>query len=446
MTFEQLSGDLEQWLSFLMKIIGSSEFYLQIGIIGLVYFAAYLLARQIEKSVPALNEKPAKGSFEPFRNLLIKFNKVLFPLFAIILLKFSVAISQIAFAHNFLLVAAETIAILLILNTLINLFVAGDFAQKVFKWVAIPLMALHLLGLLDDITAYLEGISLEAGNIKITANALARVIIFGSFLFWLGRVSNSTGQRIIRSRETWDMTTREIFSKLFQVGLVVVISLLLLQVMGINFTTLAVFGGALGVGLGFGLQAIASNFISGIIILLDRSISVGDYVELEDGRKGIIRELNMRSTTLETFDGKDIMVPNEKFIVTSFTNWTHLNKKQRYSVEFSVAYKTDIRKLVAVIKETVARHPQVLSGEDLPFEERPDVEIQGFGDSGINMFVEFWMEGIDDGKNRVGGDLLLMIYETMLEHGFEIPFPQREVRVLNKDTLEIQSIKPDSQA
>jgi small-conductance mechanosensitive channel len=126
--------------------------------------------------------------------------------------------------------------------------------------------------------------------------------------------------------------------------------------MGINLTALAVFGGALGVGLGFGLQAIASNFISGIIILLDRSVSVDDYIEFEDGRTGFVRELNMRSTTLETYDGKDIMVPNEKFIVESFTNWTHKNKLQRYSVDFSVAYNSDIRKLVEIIKEVVSQH------------------------------------------------------------------------------------------
>ena len=141
----------------------------------------------------------------------------------------------------------------------------------------------------------------------------------------------------------------------------------------------------------------------------------------------------MRSTTLETFDGKDIVVPNEKFIVSPFTNWTHKDPKQRYRVDFSVAYSTDIRKLIDIIKTVVAEHPQVISGEDIPIEERPDCEIDSFGDSGVNMFVEFWMVGIDDGKNRVGGDLLLTIFEAMREHGFEIPFPQREVRVLNDD-------------
>ena len=144
-----------------------------------------------------------------------------------------------------------------------------------------------------------------------------------------------------------------------------------------------------------------------------------------------MRELTLRSTTLETFEGKDVIVPNEKFIVESFINWTHKDKRQRYRVDFSVAYNSNIEALVDMIKRVVASHPKVLSGEALAIEYRPDCEIASFGDSGVNMFVEFWMEGIDDGKNRVGGDLLLMIYNAMREHGFEIPFPQREVRVLN---------------
>jgi small-conductance mechanosensitive channel len=125
------------------------------------------------------------------------------------------------------------------------------------------------------------------------------------------------------------------------------------------------------------------------------------------------------------------MVPNEKFIVESFVNWTHKDKRQRYRVDFSVAYDSDIHKLVDIIREVVASHPQVISGDEVPIEERPDCEIDSFGDSGINMFVEFWMSGIDDGKNRVGGDLLLMILDALRENDFEIPFPQREVRVLN---------------
>ena len=228
-----------------------------------------------------------------------------------------------------------------------------------------------------------------------------------------------------------DLRMREVVAKLYQIGLTLAVGLLFLQVMGINLTALAVFGGALGVGLGFGLQSIASNFISGIIILFDRSLNVGDYVEFEDGKAGYVRELTLRYTTIETFDGKDILIPNDSFITQPFTNWTHKDRKQRYRVDFSVAYDTDIRRLCELIREAVAKHPQVISGEDIPFEERPDCEIDSFGDSGVNMFVEFWMDGIDDGRNRVGGDLLLIIFETLRENGIEIPFPQREVRLLN---------------
>ena len=103
-------------------------------------------------------------------------------------------------------------------------------------------------------------------------------------------------------------------------------------------------------------------FISGIIILLDKSLTVGDYVELEDGQKGIVREFKMRYAVLETYDGKDVLVPNEKFISSLLINWTHKNQKQRYRIDFSVAYKTDIRAMVEIIKEAVSEHPQVISG------------------------------------------------------------------------------------
>ena len=187
------------------------------------------------------------------------------------------------------------------------------------------------------------------------------------------------------------------------------------------------FGGAVGVGLGFGLQQIASNFISGIIILLERSIGVGDYIKLEDGRAGILKELNMRSSTLETFDGKEIMVPNEKFITTAFENWTRDDPRQRYEVEFSVSYDSDVEEVARLISAAVAAHPDVLSEP-----EKPDVELRGFGDSGINMAVEFWCKGLDDGKNRFTADILLVVWKTLKANNISIPFPQREVRLLGE--------------
>jgi small-conductance mechanosensitive channel len=431
MTLERLMQLAADVIARLQSLIAEPATYIQLGIVAAVYVVARLIAGQFRRLFPTLTTAGEVAGAHPLGRGIRRSNKLMVPLLALVLLRISVDISRSILDRSWVVQIALSITGLLLFYLLVRDFAKNRLVAAALMWLGLPLLVLHFAGLLDDLIAILESIALTVGTIHISLYGLIRVTIFGSLLFWLGRVSNSTGQDMIRRQQQLDLRTREVAAKLLQVSIAGVVFVLLLQVMGVNLTALAVFGGAVGVGLGFGLQAIASNFISGIIILLDGSVSVNDYIQLEDGRTGIVRELNMRSTTLETFDGKDVMVPNEKFIVESFTNWTHKNKKQRYRVDFSVAYHSDIRALVEIIKQVVARHPQVISGDDVPLEERPDCEIDSFGDSGIKMFVEFWMDGIDDGKNRVGGDLLLMILEALQEHGFEIPFPQREVRVLN---------------
>lgn len=432
MDMNKLTEMFNQLLSTSLQWFSSPEFYSQIGLIVIAVTLAYSLAKFLQSRLPLLKEEPSQGPALHLRQSLFKLKELILPLMMVLSLSITIDLASTLIKQNWLIQVSLSIAMIFLLYSVVNRFVEKQLFRKLALWIIMPIAILHVFDWLDGVVAYLEHISIQIGNIKISAYGIARVLIFGSVLFWLGRLSNMAGQQIIRNQEDLDIGTREVFAKLFQVVLFFVVFLLLLQIMGINLTALAVFGGALGVGLGFGLQAIASNFISGIILLLDRSLSVGDYVEMEDGRSGTIRELNMRSTTLETFDGKDIMVPNEQFITTSFTNWTHKNKKQRYSLEFQVAYKTDLHLLFDLIRKTVASHPQVISGDDIPVEERPDAEIKGFADSGIDILVEFWMEGIDDGPNRVGGDLLLMIWDTLRHHDIEIPFPQREVKILNK--------------
>jgi small-conductance mechanosensitive channel len=404
--------------------------YQQLALAAAIVVLAYLAAGWLLRLFPILGGAPTAAVAHPVPRRIGSFRWLVGPLVAIVLLRIAVDAGRPLFGSPWLLQSVLAAGVLAVFYRLIRTLVRRQPLANSLVWSGAVLLGLHFAGLLGELVAILESIALSAGTINISLYDLIRVVLFGSLLFWLGRLSNSTGQDIIRRQHHLDLRTREVAAKLLQITVSAAVFLLLLQVMGITLTTLAVFGGAVGVGLGFGLQAIASNFISGIIILLDRSVAVDDYIQLEDGRTGVVRELNMRSTTLETFDGKDVMVPNEKFIVETFTNWTHKNKKQRYRVDFSVAYHSDIRRLVPVIKAAVATHPQVIHGDGIPLEEQPDCEIDSFGDSGINMFVEFWMEGIDDGRNRVGGDLMLLILETLREHGFEIPFPQREVRVL----------------
>ncbi len=432
MDTNSVSAVVEDVLQTANLAIGDTNTYIQLLAIVVIYALSFAIAYKIRHSVGLTHNEPSESA-HPVRKLAFRIGGVLFPLLAIILLQVSTKASENLAFTPWLIETALAIAIMLFFNSLIRAFVQHKFAATLFRWIGLPILLLHILGLLPTVISALEEISLDVGNVSISAYGVVRVLIFGSFLFWLGRASNTFGKAVIRKQPSLDVPTKEVFSKLFEVGLFCIVMLLLLNIMGVNLTTLAVFGGAVGVGLGLGLQSIASNFISGIIILLDRSLTVGDFVELDDGQKGFVREFKMRYAVLETYDGKYILVPNEKFISSLMVNWTHKDPKQRYRVDFSVPYATDVRSMVEFIKVAVAEHEQVISGLDVPFEERPDCEIDSFGDSGINMFVEFWMIGVDDGKNRVGGDLMLIILETLRENGIEIPFPQREVKILNPE-------------
>ncbi|MFK3862845.1 mechanosensitive ion channel family protein [Pseudoalteromonas rhizosphaerae] len=430
MDSEFFSKQFESVWLLIQSMLSQQATYLQLLVIITSYAAAYwIYSKTVKKRV----DKHTKvASDHPINIMLFRLSNIVYPLVAIILLRIFTSIGITVDLQVWLMNTALNIAILLFAYSIIKEFVSSPFMSALFKLVGLPVLLLHLLGFLPAFIKTLEAVSINLGNIQVSLYGLTRVLFFGAILFWLGRASSNVGKVIIRNQQTLDISTREVFTKLFEVGLFCVIALLLLNIMGVNLTALAVFGGALGVGLGLGLQSIASNFISGIIILLDKSLTIGDFVELENGKSGFVREFKMRHAILETYDGKDILVPNETFISSLLTNWTHKDPKQRYRVDFSVAYATDVRAMVEIIKQAVAQHPQVISGPEIPIEERPDCEIDSFGDNGINMFVEFWMQGIDDGKNRVGGDLLLIILETLKAHNIAIPFPQREVRVINE--------------
>lgn len=394
---------------------------------------ALLIGLVIRSRVRVFEAEPNAGPLLYLRTMLYRTRNLVSPALNILLLGVAIEVCVASVGQSWLVRIVQSVAVVVFFYRIISGFVGSSLVSGLFTWIVIPLATLRVFGWLDEVSAWLDTVSLDVGTIRISLLSLGRTFVAGGVLFWLGSILNTFGKEAIRNRHALDVGTREMIIKLFQIGLYVSIFLLLLGAMGINLTALAVFGGALGVGLGFGLQKIAANFVSGLIILFDCSITPGDYIAFEDGHSGTLRELNMRSATLETFDGKDIIVPNEQFITLPFVNWTHNNKKQRYSLEFSVAYKTDLHTMLRLVREVVASHPKVLSGPELPIEERPDAEISSFGDSGVNILVEFWMLGIDDGENRVGADLLLMIWDVLKENDIEIPFPQRDVRIVRAE-------------
>ncbi len=415
-----LSAKMIDWFT-------SPQFYAQIGAILASILAAWFLARLLKRRVSWFaTEPPAAARWYRLRRYVFAASDLLYPALIYVFLGFAAEGVLAALGANWLILIARGVSVVFLLYSAINRFITNQMLRAAAIWFGIPVATLQVFGWLDDATAFLDSLYFQAGNIRISLYFLIKAALAGGFFFWLGSISNRQGQSAIRAQQALDIPTKELFAKLFQIVLFGILFVLLLQVLGLDLTALAIFGGALGVGLGFGLQQIAANFISGIILLIERTIHIGNFIELEDGRSGVLKELNMRSATLETFDGKEIMVPNEKFITGVFVNWTRDDPRQRYEVDFSVSYDTDIEKIPELIVEAVLKHPQVLREPEMP-----DCELRGFGDSGIQFALEFWIEGIDDGKNRISADVLMIIWRTLKENDIAIPFPQREVRILD---------------
>lgn len=424
----------EQGQMLLEKLIAwftSPQFYAQIGAVIGAILLAKILAKILNNKVLWFSQAPdptsklakVRGYFYAVRNLI-------YPALCYVLLGVAAQVVSSVFGVDWLIRIAIGISVVYVIYKAIDLFITHPLIRTALLYICIPIATLQAFGWLDQTIEFLDGVQFQAGNIRLSLYFLIKTAIVGGFFFWLGSTSNKSGQNMIRSQKALDIATQELIAKLFQIILFATIFILMLQVLGLDLTALTVFGGAIAVGIGFGLQQIASNFISGIILLMERNLTVGDYIELEDGRGGILKELNMRSTTLETYDGKEIMVPNEKFITGVFINWTRDDPRQRYEVEFSVHYDTDIIGLPEKIVEAALKHPKVLDDPEMP-----DCELREFGDNGIKFALEFWIEGVDDGKNRISADLLTIIWQTLRENNIKIPYPQREVRVLSGEPI-----------
>ncbi len=441
---DQLRAILDNWevyrdllVDSLIEWFTSVSFYGQIGIIAGAFVIAMFAARWGRKRIARLAEQ-GRG-MEGLRGRVLRLagsmESLLFPFLLVILLAVGINIAEAAFGSTWLIRLAQSASVVWLLYAAINRYITHPLARKAAIWVGIPVATLKVFGWYDAVAAWLDGLALSVGNIHLSVYFLLKAAVFGGLFFWLGGLSNKTGQNAIRRQESIDKPTRELFAKLFELALYFIVFILLMQVLGLNLTALAVFGGAIGVGLGFGLQQIASNFISGLIILLERSITTGDYIELEDGKAGIVKQINMRSSTLETFDGKEIIVPNEKFITTKFVNWTHDDPRQRYEVEFTVDYETDMHAVPPIIEAAVRKHPRVLLEP-----EKPDCEFRGFGESGAQFAIEFWVDGVDDGKNKFSSDVLFLVWDALKENNIRIPYPRREVTIL--DQQKGQAAKP----
>ncbi len=301
---------------------------------------------------------------------------------------------------------------------------AEPFLRAYGRFIVLPVAAVYAVGLMPVATEALDALTLPLGNLSFSLLWLAKFAAFGGFIFWLGRWSNARSEAYLKEQDELRPATRQLAIKAAEVAIFGAAFLVLMNVMGIDLTTLAVIGGAVGVGIGLGLQQIASNFVSGVILLLEGQATVGDYVALDGGEQGTIVKMTMRSIILETFDGKWIVVPNEHFITTRVVNYSDQGSANRLEAAFSVSYETDINRVPAIVEAAVAAHPKVLSAP-----QSPDCELRGFGESGVDFVVEFWVSGLDDGPNKYVSDVLFVIWNALKAAGIEIPYPHRVVEL-----------------
>ncbi len=391
---------------------------------------AFLLARFITARLrPRLTAwlTPAEGSeriFDKARLFLRQFLPLTMPLLAFAFTAAGEQATRSIFDSGTVIAFGKGVFLFLAVRALVRDIITDGFLKLLGKYVLLPMTALYAVGLLASVMTRLEAILFPLGNLSFSLLDLIRFVVIGGIIFWLGRWSNDQSTTMIERQAEMRPATRQLAVKAAEIAIFGVAFLVFMNIMGIPLTSLAVLTGAIGVGLGFGLQKIASNFISGVILLLEGQATVGDFVELDGGEAGTIIKMLARAVILETYDGRWIVVPNEDFIVTRVVNYSDSGSANRYEAAFSVSYATDINTVPAIVEAAVATHDEVL---DRPFP--PDCELRGFGDSGIDFAVEFWVNGIDDGANKYTSDVLFLIWNALKDHDIEIPFPQRVVEI-----------------
>lgn len=425
---DRLQHWLDQATDTALGWLSSPAALMQFGLLIAAYILARLLARRFSPIVEkTLMPKPESVHIlARLRRFALQFLPLLLPLLAYALTALGEGLTRATFGSGEVIAFGKRVFLFLAAVELVRKVLPPGFLKLMGRYVLLPVMALHALGFLDDATTRLEAAQVNLGNIQFTALSLIRGLIAGSLLFWLGSWSNRQSAGYLKAQPDLRPATRELAIKASEVAIFGAAFLLLMSIMGINLTAVAVLGGALGVGIGLGLQQIAANFVSGIILLLEGQTTVGDYVELDGGEKGTIVKMTARACVLETFDGRWIVVPNEHFITTRVVNYSDQGSANRYEALFSVSYETDINLVPDIIERAVSKLPFVLQSPD-----GPDCELRGFGESSVDFAVEYWVAGIDDGKNKYGSPVLFAIWNALKEAGIEMPYPHRVIELRN---------------
>ncbi|WP_370577724.1 mechanosensitive ion channel family protein [Snodgrassella alvi] len=283
---------------------------------------------------------------------------------------------------------------------------------------------LWLTSLDTFIIRLLKSLALPIGSTSLSLyTVITGSIIVGIAIIIAMWLSRFTEKRILKA-EKLDVNLRYVLVKIVKTLLVVVAVLIALPMVGINLTILSVFGGALGVGLGLGLQKIASNYVSGFIILADHSVRPGDRLNINNFT-GYVTKITARFVVLRSSDGSEALIPNDTFVSNTVINDSYSSKIMSNNLTLQVAYNTDLPQALEILKEAAAKQARVCD------DPKPNSYVTGFADSGINLYVNYWIRDPENGFLSINSAILLEIWNRFKEVGIEFPFPQQEIRILN---------------
>lgn len=358
--------------------------------------------------------------------------RILFPLGAIILIGLAQSILSIFFVKGLLVLAQKLLAAMIFVRIAVYLirFLSKPNSilralEKIISFSIWILIALQITGILPDFLATLDDITFKIGSQTLSLLTLtqALVAIFLAILIAM-TISKFIENKLMKSKQL-DANAKVMIGKVFRIFLYFIAIVVSLSSFGINLTFLSVLGGAFGVGLAFGMQNIASNYITGFIILMDKSIRIGDVLTI-DGHYGMVTLIRSRYTVLKKLDGVEVIIPNEKLMSQNIINHSLSDRKARVSIDIQISYTSSVDKAFKIMLNAANSEKRVIDDPE------PVTYLIGFGDNGIDLSLAFYILDPEEGSLSLKSDINRRIWKDFQEQGIEIPYPHRTVEIINK--------------
>lgn len=395
------------------------EFLVQIVAVIFGYGLARLVRPRFEEALLGLQQKLPAGISQRILSTLVS---VTLPLLWLVFQFIVLAAIKGADHPSYILSATCSLLSAWIVIHIITRLMQNTAWARLVAFCVWAIAALNIVGLLTPTLQFLDSLSFSFGDDQISMLKVAKGIVASIIVFWISLGLSKFIETRIHKTEALTPSVQVLMAKLVRVGLIAVAILIVLSNSGINITAFAVFGGALGVGIGFGLQKVVSNLISGIILLLDRSIKPGDVIEVGQ-TYGRVHAMGARYASVITRDSMEFLIPNEDLITQQVVNWSYSSKNIRLRCSISVAYGSGIPVVIELVEQAAGQVDRVLSSP------APRCLMTGFGDNAIDLELRFWIADPEKGCGAVKSDVLLAVWQSFHDNEIDIPFPQRDIRV-----------------